>query len=97
MGIRLNINYILRSDDFDITALKEDKEYSFTKSGLHFITDTIQIWLARKDWTVLADIQVTSLTRTQNSTSGTFIVKHVYSDNEQKVVTEMFRRMYGWE
>ncbi len=95
MGLKLNINFILRTDAFDDVNLVVGQEYKFEKPGLHLISDTLQIWLTKKDWTVLADIQVTSLTRANDLTSGTFVVKHVYTGNEQKTVTEMFRRMYG--
>jgi hypothetical protein len=77
--------------------LEVGKEYPFEKSELTIIADDIQIWLTKKDWTVLADIQITSQTRSDGKTSGTYVVKHIYEEEEQKALTNIFRRMYGWE
>lgn len=95
MGFKLNINNILRQDTIDL--LEVGKEYTFEKEGLVIIADDIQIWLTKKDWTVLADIQVTSQKRSQNKTTGTYIVKYLYEGDEQMQLTNIFRRMYGWE
>ena len=94
MGLKLNINNILRQNIKE--KLKVGKEYPFEKEGLHVIADDIQIWLTKKDWTVLADIQVTSQQRKGDKTTGKYVVKHVYSGEEQKALTKIFRRMYGW-
>jgi len=40
---------------------------------------------------------VTSQQRRDGKTVGTFTVKHVYDDAEQQLLTNVFRRMYGWE
>ena len=95
MGFKLNINNILRQDISE--PLEVGKEYPFEKAVLTIIADDIQIWLTKKDWTVLADIQITSQTRKDGKTTGTFVVKHIYEGEEQKVLTTIFRRMYGWE
>lgn len=95
MGFKLNINNILRQEMSE--PLEVGKEYQFEKSELTIIADDIQIWLTKKDWTVLADIQITSQTRSNGKTSGTFVVKHIYEGEEQKTLTDIFRRMYGWE
>jgi hypothetical protein len=95
MGFKLNINNILRQDMEE--QLEVGKEYPFEKSELTIIADDIQIWLTKKDWTVLADIQITSQTRSDGKTSGTYVVKHIYEEEEQKALTNIFRRMYGWE
>lgn len=94
MSFQLNINNILRLDI--VEKLKLGKEYPFEKEGLHVLADDIQIWLTTKDWTPLGEIQVTSQTRAKGKTTGTFIVKHVYGVDEQKMLGNIFRRMYGW-
>lgn len=95
MGFTINANCILR---YEISEpLEVGKEYSFEKDGLNLIADDIQIWLARKDWTALADIQITSQQRKDNKTTGTFIIKYLYQNEEQRVLTAIFRRMYGWQ
>ena len=94
MGFKINVNNILR---YELeTTLEIGKEYSFAKEELSILADDIQIWLTKKDWTVLAEIQVTSQTRKGGKTVGTFVVKYVYSDEESKHLTAIFRRMYGW-
>lgn len=95
MGFKLNINNILRQDISE--KLEVGKEYSFEKGELTIIADDIQIWLTKKDWTVLADIQITSQERKDNKTVGTYEVKYIYEGEEQKTLTNIFRRMYGWE
>ncbi|MEO8581767.1 MAG: hypothetical protein ABI425_04325 [Patescibacteria group bacterium] len=94
MGFKINVNNILR---YDIDVPVEGKEYSFEKEELSLLADDIQIWLTKKDWTALAEILVTSQTRKDGKTVGTFIVKHLYSDNESQGLTDIFRRMYGWK
>lgn len=94
MGFKLNINNILRQDIPE--PLEVGKEYPFEKSELTIIADDIQIWLTKKDWTVLADIQITGQTRKGGKTSGTFVIKYLYEGNEQEALTNIFRRMYGW-
>lgn len=95
MGFKLNINNILRSDDYG--TLEIGKEYDFKKESLSLLADDIQIWLTKKDWTPLADIQVTSQTREGDQTVGKFVVKHVYESQEKTTLKEVFRRMYGWK
>ncbi|MBW7943964.1 hypothetical protein H3C70_01030 [Patescibacteria group bacterium] len=94
MGFKININNILRSD-FD-GPLQEGTEYSFQKE-LSVMADDIQIWLTKKDWTAVAEIQITSQTRKDDKTIGTFVVKYLYSPEESAALTKIFRRMYGWE
>lgn len=94
MGFKINVNNIIRQDFEE--ELVVGKEYAFEKSGLNIIADDIQIWLTKKDWTALAEIMVTSQTRKDGKTVGTFVVKYVYEGEEQKALTEVFRRMYGW-
>src|SRR4030095_12896403 len=94
MGFKINVNSILRYEVAE--ALEVGKEYPFEKEGLSLLADDIQIWLARKDWTALADIQVMSQQRKDGKTTGTFMVKHIYEGDEQQALTRIFRRMYGW-
>ena len=95
MGFKINVNSILR---YEVTEpLEVGKEYPFEKEGLNLLADDIQMWLANTDWTALADIQVTSQQRKDGKTSGTFVIKHLYEDQEQQVLTGIFKRMYGWE
>ena len=95
MGFKLNINNILRQDIAE--KLEVGREYQFEKGELTIIADDIQIWLTKKDWTVLADIQITSQERKANKTFGTYVVKYIYQDKEQEILTNIFRRMYWWE
>ena len=95
MGFKLNVNNILRQDiDHELVV---GKEYSFKKAGLNIIADDIQIWLTEKDWTVFADITILSQTRENDTTTGIYRVEYIYSGDEQKTLTDIFRRMYGWE
>jgi hypothetical protein len=95
MGFKLSINFIIRQDIKE--ELSVGKEYKFSKDKPCIIVDDIPIFLAQKDWTALADIQVTSQERKGGKTSGTFVVKHIYKGDEQKTLTNIFRRMYGWD
>jgi hypothetical protein len=95
MGFKINVNNILRYDVHD--PLVKGKEYPFEKEGLCLLADDIQIWLIKKDWTAVAEITITSQTRKQGKTEGTFVVKYIYTSEESKHLTKIFRRMYGWE
>lgn len=94
MGTKINVNTILRQD---VSTLPEvGKEYPFEKDSLAFFADDIQVWLTKRDWTAVAEIQITSQQRADGKTSGTYVVKHVYSEDEARRMTEVFTRMYGW-
>jgi len=95
MGFKINVNNILRHEISE--PLVEGKEYRFEKDELSLLADDIQIWLTKKDWTALAEIQVTSQERKDRKTTGTFVVKHIYEGDEQQALTAIFRRMYGWK
>lgn len=94
MGFKAEFNTIIRTDD--IPNPEVGKVYDFEKEGSRIFTDNIQIWLTRQDWTALAEIQVIEQTRKDGVTKGKFEVKYVYDEEEQKVLTEIFKRMYGW-
>lgn len=93
MGFHVEINSILRSDEYIDLAIGETR--AFRKSGSRVFFDDIPIWLTQSDWTALAEIQVTSQSRTLAEVKGEFQVLHVYGGKEQVRVTEMFRRMYA--
>lgn len=95
MGFKLNINNILRYELKE--ELKVGGEYQFEKDELCVLADDIQIWLTKKDWTAIADIQVIAQQRKDGKTTGSFIVKHIYQGQEQEQLTTVFRRMYGWK
>lgn len=90
----VNVNYILRSD-FEGT-LQVGSEYSFEKE-LSVMADDIEIWLTKKDWTAVGEIQITEQIRRGGKTSGKFVVKYLYNDLESAALTSIFRRMYGWQ
>lgn len=94
MGFNININTILRSDNY--ASLEVGKSYTFQKDSPSLLADTIQIWLTKKDWTPLAEIMVTSQTRQAEKTTGTFEVMYIYTEAEQEVLKQIFERMYGW-
>ncbi len=93
MGFHIEINSILRSDEY--SNLKLGETHSFRKSGSRIFFDDIPIWLTQTDWTALAEIQVVHQSRTTAEVKGEFQVLHVYSGEQQQYVTQMFRRMYA--
>jgi hypothetical protein len=93
MGFKVEINSILRSDEY--SALKVGATYPFEKTGSRVFFDDIPIWLTRMDWTALAEIQVISQKRSSGNVSGEFRVLHIYEADEQKPLTGVFVRMYA--
>lgn len=93
MGFHVEINSILRSDDYP--NLQVGEAYPFKKNGSRVFFDDIPVWLTQSDWTALAEIQVTTQTRNPAEVKGEFRVLYLYSGKEQQRVTEMFRRMYA--
>ncbi len=93
MGFHVEINSILRSDEY--TDLIVGQTYPFRKQGSRVFFDDIPIWLTQSDWTALAEIHVVSQSRMPSEVKGEFRVLHLYGGNEQQQVTEMFRRMYA--
>lgn len=93
MGFHVEINSILRSDDYP--RLTVGDIHPFRKSGSRVFFDDIPVWLTQRDWTALAEIHIRTQTRTPGQLKGEFEVLHVYSGKEQQRVTQMFRRMYA--
>jgi len=93
MGFHVEINSILRSDDYRDLAV--GGVYPFRKSGSRVFFDDIPVWLTQSDWTALAEIQILSQSRTPGELKGEFQVLYTYADKEQQQVTQMFRRMYS--
>ncbi len=95
MGFKIEFNSILRIDFSE--PLNTEQEYIFENEGSRVYFDDIPIWLVKKDWTALAEITITRQARRNNKVTGTFKVNHIYTAEESKTVTEIFRRMYGWK
>ena len=93
MGFHVEINSILRSDNYP--ELKVGEIRAFKKTGSRVFFDDIPVWLTRSDWTALAEIHVRSQTRVDGNLKGDFEVLHVYSGSAQQELTRIFRRMYA--
>lgn len=93
MGFKVEINSILRFDEH--LDLKIGEIYPFEKSGSRIFFDDIPIWLTKMDWTALAEIKVVTQTRLANKVSGEFQVLHIYTEEEQAVLTKIFLRMFN--
>lgn len=93
MGFHVEINSILRSDEPYV--LERGREHPFRKEGSRVFFDDIPIWLARGDWTAVAEIRVVAQSRTPAEVKGTFRVLHVYGEDEEQVLTRIFRRMFA--
>lgn len=96
MGFKLELNSILRTDNIS-AKLEVGKEYPFDMDGSRVYFDDIPIWLLKEDWLAVAEIKVLYQLR-ENGVfkTGKYKVLHIYTDQESKVLTKVFRRMYGW-
>jgi uncharacterized protein (DUF952 family) len=94
MGFHVEVNNILRSDV--PLSVEEGQSYEFRKTGSRIFFDDIPIWLTRMDWTAVAEIQLTSQTRSATEVYGTYRVLHAYAGEEQAALTAIFRRMYSF-
>jgi uncharacterized protein (DUF952 family) len=95
MGFHVEINSILRTDDFEPRQLTRGGEHPFRKAGSRVYFDDLPIWLVRNDWTALAEVRVVTQTRTSDGVEGRFRVLHVCTDAERQVLTVAFRRMFA--
>jgi len=93
VGFKLQINTILRSDA--AFSLAPGAINPFSRQGSRIFVDSIPIWLVRRDWTALAEIEVIAQARAAGQVSGTFRVRHAYDGAEQDALTAVFRRMYA--
>lgn len=93
MGFNVEINSILRSRESYELAV--GGVYGFEKSGSRVFFDNIPIWLTDGKWNALAEISILSQTRRKGKLKGEFRVDYLYSGAEQRVLTDMFIRMYG--
>jgi uncharacterized protein (DUF952 family) len=93
MGFPIEIRSILRSDEPYL--LERGRVHPFGEDGSRIFLDDIPIWLAKVDWTALAEIRVLTQSRTPARVEGTFRVLHVYEGEAQRALTTIFRRMYA--
>jgi len=93
MGFHVEINAILRTDE--AYSLSRLSEHDFSKDGSRVFMDDIPIWLAKTDWTALAEISIIRQERTPQEVTGRFRVLHVYQGSEQQSMTTTFRRMFA--
>jgi hypothetical protein len=101
MGFHVEVNAILRSDEYDPAGLKPGAACRFVKDGSRLFFDGQAMWLTRMDWTPLAEIRVVSQTRDtaqadRPRVEGTFQVLYVYPPDEQAMLKAVFKRMFGW-
>jgi hypothetical protein len=98
MGFHVEVNTVLRSDDFEPGGLKEGAVRPFRKAGSRVFADDMVIWLARMDWTPLAEIQVLSQARKKEGgqllVEGEFAVLYVYPPAEREALKAVFVRMF---
>lgn len=95
MGLKLEINSVLRSNSFDEVDLVRGERYPFVKNGAGIFFDDAPLWLAKMDWTAMAEISIVEQTLKDGQLSGVFRVDYIYVEAEQKMITDMFVRMYG--
>ncbi len=95
MGFKVEFNSIVRIDIPE--DLETGKEYTFENQGSRVYFDDIPIWLLKKDWIAVGEIQIIRQERESGNTKGTFKVLYLYSPDESEALTKMFRRMYGWQ
>jgi uncharacterized protein (DUF952 family) len=93
MGFKIEINSILRSDNYP--ELERGKVYSFEKEGSRVFFDSIPVWLTNTDWTARAEISIVSQTLENQTLKGDFRVDYIYQDEEQQALSNIFVRMYA--
>lgn len=95
MGFKVEFNSIVRIDVPE--RIEPGKEYEFENQGSRVYFDDIPIWLLKKDWTAVAEIQITHQERHEGNVKGRYKVLYMYSPQESDFLTRMFKRMYGWQ
>ena len=93
MGFKINVNSMLRSDNYPELLL--GKIYSFEKAETDVYFDNVPVWLTRNDWSAQAEISIISQTLENNTLQGTFRVDYIYKEQEQQALTAVFTRMYA--
>jgi uncharacterized protein (DUF952 family) len=93
MGFKIEINSILRSDNYP--ELERGKTYAFEKKGCRVFFDSIPVWLTNTDWTARAEISIVSQTLENQSLQGEFRVDYIYQGDEQQALSHIFVRMYA--
>ncbi len=94
MAFPIKIAQVLKINEFP-TDFKVGGIYDFEKDEGRIFADTFQIWLIGKDWLPLAEIQIVEQTKIGEITKGKYTVVHIYEGEEQKVLQNIFQRMYA--
>ena len=95
MGFKVEFNSIVRIDVPENLVIGQ--EYEFENDGSRVYFDDIPIWLLKKDWTTVAEIQITHQERQGGNVKGKYKILYTYSQPESEFLTVMFKRMYGWK
>lgn len=93
MSLTIANNSILRSDSF--TALARGESYNFAIESQQLFATNTSIWLSKLDWTAQAEISIVSQSLEGNKLQGSFRVDYIYQEDEQKLLTKTFIRMYA--
>ncbi len=97
MGFKIEVNSIIRTDQIP-HELSIGDEYSFEMKKSRVYFDDIPIWLVKKDWSVVAEVQIIKQQRNRGSFKfGKYRVLYIYTSKESKALTKVFKRMYGWK
>ncbi len=94
MGFKTELNWVLKLNDFSGT-LEPDKTYDFRKREARVYPIGMPVFLASKDWEILAAVMITESTVKGGETSGKFRVMRICRPEEKEVLTRMYRELYG--
>jgi len=93
MNFNLEINSILRTDDY--STLARGKIYPFKRRGsLKFVENT-PLWLAYNDWSARAEISIINQSIENGIVEGVFRIDYIYQEDEKKVISRIFDRMFA--
>lgn len=94
MGFKVEFNSIVRTDVPN--NIKIDEIYHFENDGSRLYFDDIPIWLVKKDWTAVGEVKIIQQERKDGKIKGKYRVLYLYSSEESRELTKIFKRMYGW-
>ncbi|MBI2004236.1 DUF2584 family protein [Candidatus Pacearchaeota archaeon] len=93
MSFETKINWVLKLNR-SLEGLSRGRGGSFTKQGYRIYPLNFPILLADKDWNVSAIIEIEEISQTKNETKGKYLVKRTLDDQEIKVLTNLYKKIY---
>jgi len=97
MGKKLEFNWVLKLKNHNLDGIifSEGTLLSFSKNEERVYPTNIPIMLADEDWNIIAAIEITKYSISDNKTAGKYKILRIFNEQEREVLTKVHRELYS--